>query len=69
MGHLLYLMFRCDGDVMESLEILWELNTPLLSLLSSPPGRGVVMRRSCGFRRCRNTLFDGLELELVASVV
>ena len=30
MGHLVYLMFRCDGDVMESLEsleILWELNT------------------------------------------
>ena len=30
MGHLLYLMFRCDGDVMENLEILeilWELNT------------------------------------------
>ena len=32
MCHLLYLMFRCDGDVMEnleSLEILWELNTAL----------------------------------------
>ena len=26
-GHLLYLMFRCDRDVIESLEILWELNT------------------------------------------
>ena len=30
MGHLLYLMFRCDGDVMESLEILWELNTTII---------------------------------------
>ena len=28
MSHLLYLMFRCDGDVMESLEFLWDLNTP-----------------------------------------
>ena len=28
MGHLLYLMFRCDGDVMESLKFLWDLNTP-----------------------------------------
>ena len=27
MGHLLYLMFRCDFDVMESLEELGELNT------------------------------------------
>ena len=30
MGHLLYLMFRCDFDVMESLESLenlWEVNT------------------------------------------
>ena len=27
MDHLLYLMFRCDGDVMKNLEILWELNT------------------------------------------
>ena len=26
MGHLLHLIFRCDGDVMES---LWELNTAL----------------------------------------
>ena len=25
MGHLIYLMFRCDFDVMESLEILEEL--------------------------------------------
>ena len=30
MGHLLYLMFRCDGDVMESLDLggLRDLNTP-----------------------------------------
>ena len=31
MSHLLYLMFRCDGDVMESLdfgEFLRDLNTP-----------------------------------------
>ena len=28
MGHLLYLMFRCDRDVMKSLEFLWDLNTP-----------------------------------------
>ena len=31
MGHLLYLMFRCDGDVMESLDFGWflrDLNTP-----------------------------------------
>ena len=27
MGYLLYLMFRCDFDVMESLENLWEVNT------------------------------------------
>jgi len=33
MGHLLYLMFRCDGDVMESLEILWELNTAMVVFL------------------------------------
>ena len=31
MDHLLYLMFRCDGDVMERLEILWELNTALMA--------------------------------------
>ena len=31
MGHLLYLMFRCDGDVMENLEFLWDLNTPQVS--------------------------------------
>ena len=33
MGHLLYLMFRCDFDVMESLENLEEfgdLNTPVV---------------------------------------
>ena len=29
MCHLLYLMFRCDFDVMESLEFLWELNTDM----------------------------------------
>ena len=29
MGYLLYLMFRCDFDVMESLEELGELNTAL----------------------------------------
>ena len=31
MGYLLYLMFRCDFDVMESLDVegfLWNLNTP-----------------------------------------
>ena len=31
MGHLLYLMFRCDGDVMENLDFggfLVHLNTP-----------------------------------------
>ena len=36
MGHLLYLMFRCDFDVMESLknlEELEELNTALACLL------------------------------------
>ena len=32
MGHLLYLMFRCDGDVMESLENLWELNTATVAI-------------------------------------
>jgi len=35
MGHLLYLMFRCDEHVMkslESLEILWELNTAKAAL-------------------------------------
>ena len=33
MSYLLYLMFRCDFDVMESLDagvFLWDLNTPLL---------------------------------------
>ena len=33
MSHLLYLMFWCDGDVMESLEFggsFWELNTALV---------------------------------------
>ena len=29
MGHLLYLMFRCDFDVMESLEEFEDLNTPI----------------------------------------
>ena len=29
MSHLLYLMFRCDFDVMESLESLGNLNIPL----------------------------------------
>ena len=32
MSHLLYLMFRCDGDVMESLDfgvVFEDLNTPL----------------------------------------
>ena len=28
MSHLLYLMFRCDFDVMESLEEFGDLNTP-----------------------------------------
>ena len=28
MSHLLYLMFRCDFDVIEILEFLWDLNTP-----------------------------------------
>ena len=36
MGHLLYLMFRCDGDVMESLEFLWDLNTPFEFFSSHP---------------------------------
>ena len=30
MGHLLYLMFRYDFDVMESLENLEDLNTPII---------------------------------------
>ena len=32
MDHLLYLMFRCDFDVMESLDFVggfWDLNTPM----------------------------------------
>ena len=29
MSHLLHLIFRCDEDVMKSLESLWELNTAL----------------------------------------
>ena len=35
MTHLLYLMFRCDFDVIESLDVggfLWDLNTPLFFL-------------------------------------
>ena len=35
MGHLLYLMFRCDGDVMESLDFggfFGHLNTPCTAL-------------------------------------
>ena len=35
MGYLLYLMFRCHFDVMESLDVggfLWDLNTPGLCL-------------------------------------
>ena len=35
MGYLLYLMFRCDGDVMESLDfggVLWDLNTPCVDV-------------------------------------
>ena len=35
MRHLLYLMFRCDVDVMESLElegIFWELNTATIDM-------------------------------------
>jgi len=30
MSHLLYLMFRCDFDVMESLENSWEVNTAVV---------------------------------------
>jgi len=30
MGHLLYLMFRCNFDVMENLESLGEVNTVLV---------------------------------------
>jgi hypothetical protein len=29
---LLYLMFRCDFDVMESLEEFGDLNTPIIGL-------------------------------------
>ena len=42
MGHLLYLMFRCDGDVMESLdfgEFLRDLNTPRVNALVQQPAR------------------------------
>ena len=37
MCHLLYLMFRCDGDVMENLEILWKLNTAEEDLIQKKP--------------------------------
>ena len=32
MCHLLYLIFRCDGDVMKSLEFFLDLNTPCVAL-------------------------------------
>ena len=32
MSHLLYLMFRCDFDVMESLEDLAEVNTAFFEM-------------------------------------
>ena len=38
MRHLVYLMFRCDVDVMESLElggVFWELNTALVESLDA----------------------------------
>ena len=35
MDHLLYLMFRCDGDVMKNLEFLWDLNTPQIAISAS----------------------------------
>ena len=44
MDHLLYLMFRCDGDVMknlESLKILWELNTASVASSRAAPREGV----------------------------
>ena len=40
MEHLLYLIFRCDFDVMKSLEFLWELNTTRGAVSSG--GDGVV---------------------------
>ena len=33
MCYLLYLMFRCDFDVMENLKGSWDLNTPLVKIL------------------------------------
>ena len=40
MRHLLYLMFRCDFDVMESLEEFEDLNTPILSGTEHRAGQG-----------------------------
>ena len=39
MGHLLYLMFRCDFDVMESLDFVGgfgDLNTPKIANRNNP---------------------------------
>ena len=41
MSHLLYLMFRCDFDVMESLEE-WEGSEHSLTVLSADIGRATV---------------------------
>ena len=40
MGHLLYLMFRCDFDVIESLEEFWEVNTASVQLQQLAGGPG-----------------------------
>ena len=37
MGHLLYLMFRCDFDVMENLEKFWRRTQPKQKYPIYPP--------------------------------
>ena len=42
MSHLLYLMFRCDFDVMKNLEILREVNTAHASKRRGPQGNSAI---------------------------
>ena len=47
MGHLLYLIFRCDFDVMESLIFVggfWDLNGPMSFQVKSAVFRAVLVR-------------------------
>ena len=40
-------MFRCNFDVMESLEFLWDLNTPRIARMGTAP---IGSRFACAYR-------------------